>query len=145
MVADKMVKSRVFRRRLKTREKWECQEKLWPKMQVTAAQVQAVKLESDSEASDTVYLPHSAVSRSGRRRQMPSRRSSSGDKSDNNGVLCCLCYKNEPDDLAAPVLFWVDCSKCGCWVHNHCAFGNNTASHKYMCQNCSQIPLFLLL
>ncbi len=72
------------------------------------------------------------VNRSGRRQRVPSRyRCHSGtDTDDNDGTLCCICEKNEPDDLAASVVFWVDCSKCGAWVHNQCAFNNNTASRK---------------
>ena len=86
----------------------------------------------DSEANELSRLPQPAVSRFGRHHQVPSRyQTGSSDDSDNDGTLCCICNRNEPDGLTAALVFWVDCSECGSWVHNHCAFGNNTASHKY--------------
>ena len=93
----------------------------------------------DSEANESSRLPQPAVSRFGRHHQVPSRyRTGSSDDSDNDGTLCCICNRNEPDGLTAAVVFWVDCSECGLWVHNHCAFGNNTASRKYSCRSCSE-------
>ena len=94
---------------------------------------------SDSDASGLSSHSH-RVGRLRRRQRVPSRyrRHSGTDSDDNDGTLCCICKKNEPDGLAACVVFWVDCSKCGAWVHNQCAFNNNTASRKYLCKNCSK-------
>ncbi len=94
---------------------------------------------SDSDASD-LSCHSQRVNRSGRRQRVPSRyrRYSGTDTDDHDGTLCCICEKNEPDDLAASVVFWVDCYKCGAWVHNQCAFNNNTASRKYLCTKCSK-------
>ena len=71
------------------------------------------------------------------RRQMPARFCDS-DSDQNDGVLCVLCNENSPIDLTDSTVFWVDCSKCGCWVHNVCAFGKNTVTRKYTCTSCSE-------
>ena len=98
--------------------------------------------EADNSDSDASGLSSRSqrVGRLRRRQHVPSRyrRHSGTDSDDNDGTLCCICKKNEPDGLAACVVFWVDCSKCGVWVHNQCAFNNNTASRKYLCKNCSK-------
>ena len=62
------------------------------------------------------------------------------DSDQNDDILCAICQKNEPEGLAADMVFWVNCSECecDCWVHNFCAFGNNTASQKYKCVKCSK-------
>ena len=73
-------------------------------------------------------------SRYGRRRQMPARfQQNDSDSDQNDGILCAICQKNEPESLTANMVFRVDCSECDCWVHNFCASGNNTASRKYKC------------
>ena len=74
-----------------------------------------------------------------RRRTMPSRyrRDSDDDSDQNDGTICSLCQSNEPGTMAASIVFWIDCNKCGCWVHNFCAFGNNTSSRRYLCPKCS--------
>ena len=86
------------------------------------------------EHSDNTSLDSS---RPPRRRQMPSRFRVESDESDNDGTLCVLCNSNEPATLSSSTVFWVDCSKCGCWVHNVCAFGKNTVTRQYICQQCS--------
>ena len=40
-----------------------------------------------------------------------------------NDTLCKLCDKHEPEGITANHIFWIDCDKCGCWVHTACAFG----------------------
>ena len=54
---------------------------------------------------------------------MPSRyrRDSDDDSDQNDGTICSLCQSNEPGTMAASIVFWIDCNKCGCWVHNFCA------------------------
>ena len=86
------------------------------------------------EHSDNTSLDSS---RAPRRRQMPSRFRVESDESDNDGTLCVLCNSNEPAMLSSSTVFWVDCSKCGCWVHNVCVFGKNTVTRQYICQQCS--------
>ena len=76
-------------------------------------------------------------SRFGRRRQIPSCYRRDSDSDGNDGTLCTICQNNEPERLAYSVVFWVDCSKCGSWVHNVCAFGSNAVSRQYLCPKCS--------
>ena len=102
--------------------------------QISSAREDNESDNSDSDASGLSYRSQ-RVGRLRRRRRRQRvlsryRRHSGTDSDDNDGTLCCICNKNEPDGLAACVVFWVDCSKCGVWVHNQCA-SNNTASRKY--------------
>ena len=41
-------------------------------------------------------------------------------------------------------MYLIDCNDCGCWVHNVCAFGNNTFSRQYICNACSKKYTFLI-
>ena len=73
-----------------------------------------------------------------RQRTLPLRyRQESSDSDQNDGTICMLCQHNEPEGLAAGIVFWIDCNKCGCWVHNVCAFGKATARRQFMCPKCS--------
>ena len=96
--------------------------------------------------NDIQHLPLSSsdsedhpTNRPCRRRTTPSRyrRDSDDDSDQNDGTICSLCQSNEPGTMAASIVFWIDCNKCGCWVHNFCAFGNNTSSRRYLCPKCS--------
>ena len=70
-------------------------------------------------SDDSDINPSVTVSdRPSRRRQMPSRFRVDDEDSDTDGMLCVLCNSNEPATLASQTVFWVDCSECGCWVHN---------------------------
>ena len=53
------------------------------------------------------------------------------------GVLCEVCHSTEPEGLASGTVFWIDCDKCGVWVHNYCVFQENDVSRKYVCSECS--------
>ena len=76
---------------------------------------------NSSESDEDVIFPSGASgpkgasSSSGRPRrqcQLPSRfRDDNAD--DNDGALCMICNKNEPDNLGAEIIFWIDCSVCG--------------------------------
>ena len=89
-------------------------------------------------SDDSSFNPSVTVSdRPSRRRRMPSRFRVDDEDSDNDGMLCVLCNSNEPATLASQTVVWVDCSECGCWVHNVCAFGKNTVTRLYLCENCS--------
>ena len=82
-------------------------------------------IESEKEE---VCCPH-------RQRLLPTRyRSDSEDQ--NDGVLCIICNHNEPEELPSEMVFWVDCSVCGAWVHTYCAFGSNTVTRQFKCENC---------
>ena len=57
--------------------------------------------------------------------------------SDNNDVsICTICGCNEPEGLGDEIIFWIDCSICGEWAHNLCAFGKNSITRQYVCINC---------
>ena len=68
--------------------------------------------------------------------QTPSRFHCNSESEENDRTICVLCEQNDPEGLSGSIVFWIDCEKCGCWVHNICAFGNNTAS-RYLCMKCS--------
>ena len=34
------------------------------------------------------------------------------------------------------IIFWIDCSICGEWAHNLCAFEKNSITRQYVCINC---------
>ena len=75
-------------------------------------------------------------------RNLPQRRSQltaqfREDIDDVDGVLCVLCHSTEPEGLASGTVFWIDCDKCGMWVHNYCVFQKNDVSRKYVCSDCS--------
>lgn len=53
---------------------------------------------------------------------------------DDDQVLCALC---NPSGVVADTVIWIDYDVCGTWVHNFCAFNNNTASTRYRCKDCS--------
>ena len=76
------------------------------------------------------------VCRPRRQRQLPTQyRSESEDQ--NDGVLCIInCIHNEPEELSSEMVFWIDCNVCGAWVHTYCAFGSNTATRQFKCENC---------
>ena len=59
------------------------------------------------------------------------------DIDDADGVLCEACNSTEPEGLASGTVFWINCDKCGVWVHNYCVFQKNDVSHKYVCSDCS--------
>ena len=103
--------------------------------QISSAREDNESDNSDSDASGLSYRSQ-RVGHLRHRHRVPSRyrRHSGTDSDDNEGTLCCIYNKNEPDGLAACVVFWVDCSKCGVWVHNQCA-SNNTASRKHNFKN----------
>ena len=58
------------------------------------------------------------------------------DIDDADGVLCEVSYSTEPEGLASGTVFWINCDKCGVWVHN-CVFQKYHVSHKYVCSDCS--------
>ena len=97
-------------------------------------------MSSTGESSSSAPLVDSASSnRPSRQRQIPSRfRDRSDDSDENDRTLCALCNLNEPNSLATSTVFWIGCNDCGCWVHNVCAFGNNTVSRQYICNTCSK-------
>ena len=64
-------------------------------------------------------------------RQLPARFCVDDESSSDHDTLCELCDKHEPKDVTANHIFWIDCDKCGCWVHTACGFGNNFTSKKY--------------
>ena len=100
---------------------------------------------NSSESDEDVVIPsgasgpRGASSSSGRPRrqcQLPSRfRDDNAD--DNDGALCMICNKNEPDNIGAEIIFWIDCSVCGQWAHNVCVFGSNTVTRQYTCHSCT--------
>ena len=101
--------------------------------------------DSDSEA-DMVITPRrqcipsvgeSSSSRPRRQTQLPSRFRSESDGDYNDGTICQICGSNEPEGLGDEIVFWIDCSNCGEWAHNVCAFGKNTITRQYICCNCS--------
>lgn len=123
-----------------------------------------LNLESDSESNDNVEqssddiersLPsdrespqemdtdtngdadQSARTRPSRQRTLPSRFRQDSSNEDNDGAICVICKKNEPEGVAGTIVFWIDCNDCGDWAHNFCAFSNNTASRQYYCPKCS--------
>ena len=62
---------------------------------------------------------------------------SDSDSDNNDGLICTiLCGCNEPEGLGDEIVFWIDCSICGEWAHNLCAFGKNSITRQYVCINC---------
>ncbi len=100
--------------------------------------------DSDSDAgvmmaSRRQFIPsigESSLSRPRRQTQLPSRFRSESDSDNNDGVICSICGNNEPEGLGDEIVFWIDCSNCGEWAHSLCAFGKNTITRQYICNNC---------
>ena len=81
----------------------------------------------DMTLSSDIESEKEEVCRPRRQRLLPTRyRSDSEDQ--NDGVLCIICNHNEPEELSSEMVFWIDCSVCGAWVHTYCAFGSNTVT-----------------
>ena len=76
------------------------------------------------------------------RSQLPARFLEDIDDAD--GVLCEVFHSTETEGLASGTVFWIDCDKCGVWVHNF-FFQKNDVSRKYVCSDCSAngIELFI--
>ncbi len=90
-------------------------------------------------ASRRQFIPsigESSLSRPRRQTQLPSRFRSESDSDNNDGAICSICGNNEPEGLGDEIVFWIDCSNCGEWAHNLCAFGKNTITRQYICNNC---------
>ena len=100
--------------------------------------------DSDSDAGVVTaprrqFIPsvgESSSSRPRRQTQVPSRFRSGSDSDNNDGTICTICGSNEPEGLGDEIVFWIDCSNCGEWAHNLCAFGKNTITRQYICNNC---------
>ena len=93
--------------------------------------------ESDAPEEHETSSSSEGPSRPKRKRQLPARfRECDSESETEDGALCTICNVREPRDCAAKIVFWIDCEKCGAWVHNFCAFGNNTASRRYICEDC---------
>ena len=60
---------------------------------------------------------------------------SDSDSDNNDGSICTICGCNEPEGLGDEIVFWIDCSICGEWAHNLCAFGKNSITCQYVCIN----------
>ena len=61
---------------------------------------------------------------------------SDSDSDNNDGSICTICGCNELEGLGDEIVFWIDCSICGEWAHNLCAFGKNSITRQYVCINC---------
>ena len=70
-----------------------------------------------------------------RQHQLPYRFRSESD-GENDGSICTVCGRNEPEGLGAEIVFWIDCSVCEEWAHNVCVFGSTTVSRENVCKNC---------
>ena len=75
------------------------------------------------------HRPHRQVT-------LPSRFRSDSENEYKDGSNRTVCGCNEPEGHGAQIVFWIDCSVCGEWAHNVCAFGNNTVPRQYVCKNC---------
>ena len=94
-----------------------------------------------SSTSSDIESEKEEVCRLRRQRLLPTRyRSDSEDQ--NDGVLCIICNHNEPEELSSEMVFWIDCDVCGAWVHTYCAFGSNTVTRQFKCENCCQFFCF---
>ena len=40
---------------------------------------------------------------------------------DDDDVLCSVCHSREPQDCSEKSIYWVECERCGSWVHSYCA------------------------
>ena len=67
--------------------------------------------------------------------QLALRRSDTLERS-KDGSICTICGCNESEGLGDEIVFWIDCSICGEWAHNLCAFGKNSITRQYVCINC---------
>ena len=87
-----------------------------------------------SAPSDTQFSSgHSSHPR--RQSQLPSRFRSESD-GENDGSICTVCGRNEPEGLGTEIVFWIECSVCGEWAHNVYVYGSNTVTRQYVCKNC---------
>ena len=96
----------------------------------------STSIEMSSDSSEAELEVHPTTSSGGRRRQLPARFREDGDSDGNDGVVCDIFNYNEPEGLSSSTIFWIDCNKCGSWVHNVCAFGSNTVTRQYLCLSC---------
>ena len=92
--------------------------------------------EEETESADEQDEHTSA--RPKRQRQFPQRYRQSESDSDDDQVPCALCLMKYPPGCRADTLFWVDCDRCGIWVHSFCAFDDNTSSSQFVCEFCAQ-------
>ena len=88
-----------------------------------------------TSATNDAQFSSGHSSRPRRQPQLPSRFRSESD-GENDGSICTVCGRNEPEGLGAEIIFWIDCSVCGEWAHNVCVFGSNTVTRQYVCKNC---------
>ena len=87
--------------------------------------------ESEDESHRHQTLSHTSTIRA------PGRYQDESDaESDESNTVCIICNVREPP-IAASMVFWVDCDKCGEWAHTHYALGSNTVSHQFVCSACS--------
>ena len=92
---------------------------------------------SDDGTSETERPQSSVCNLPSRKTRLLSRFCDSSDMdTDDDGVLCGLCQAREPEGCTQIPLFWIDCDACGEWVHTFCAFGKNSITRQYICENC---------
>ena len=90
-----------------------------------AAVVQSFESDALSDV-DMLALRHSPTSSNAgetshprRQWQILSRFRCNSESEENDGTICVLCEHNDPEGLSESIVFWIDCEKCGCWVHNY--------------------------
>ena len=73
---------------------------------------------SSSTASDSDAMTGEEPGRNHpqRRSQLPA--GFREDIDDADGVLCEVCRSTGPEGLSSGTVFWINCDKCGVWVHN---------------------------
>ena len=84
------------------------------------AQVSSVS-SSESDAASDIERP--GPSRPQQRRLLPARF-----RQDSDGDDGVLCHCTELEEYSGDTVYWIDCNKCGVWVHNYCLFGKNDVS-----------------
>ena len=80
--------------------------------------------------------PSNPSSRSQRSIRLPAR--FRNDSDDDVESICSICNCTEPVGVSSGTIFWVDCNKCGVWVHNYCAFKKNAVTRQFICRDCSK-------